>query len=432
MYTIERLDGLVTYRDKAEQITLSIPEADFAGMLQTKSIPSLTDDDAFRRAVLMPISGLPLSQIARIKQAKTACILVSDATRAVPTARVAAIIVDELIAGGMPLSGITFFVAIGVHREASEDEMRCFLGDTLYGKVHIENHTPFDADNLINLGDTSRGTPVEVNKRAYQCDLHIQIGKVEPHEFAGFSGGRKSVLPGIASERTIIINHRPEMISNAMSTIGVLAGNPVHEDMLEAAQLFHIDFAVNFILNNTLEPAALFAGGMLESHNTAVDFVREYLGVVMKRPDIIVTTPGQPLNIDFYQTVKALIALTEIADETITIVLYSDCPEGLNAPDMLRAFTSSDKLEEVLRFSTENYRIQMDHVLLLAKLFKKHIKIIVYSPNITEDELSGMFFIPCSNAEELMETAYRVCGKEHPKVLFYPRPQTGLPMLAKE
>lgn len=431
MYTIERQQDFVIYRDEVENVTLSISAADYAGMLQTKPIPPITEDEVFRQAVLQPQSGLPLSQIARAKQAKTACVLVSDSTRAVPTSRVAAIVVDELLAGGVPLSGILFIVAIGVHRQAGQNEMRSFLGEELYGKVRIENHTPFEADNLIKLGTTSRGTPVEVNKRAYDCDLHIQIGKVEPHEFAGFSGGRKSVLPGIASEEAIITNHRPEMISDAMAAIGVLEGNPVNEDMLEAAELFRIDFAINFILNNELEPAALFAGGMKESHYAAVNFVRKYLGVIIEKPDIIVTTPGQPLNIDFYQTVKALIALTEIVDQSVTIVLYSECAEGISSPDMLRAFQSSGQIDEVVQYATENYRIQMDHVLLLAKIFRKKVKIVVYSPNIEPDDLKDMFFIPCTDVEQLMETAYSVCGKERPKVLFYPRPQTGLPILSE-
>ena len=128
----------------------------------------------------------------------------------VATAPMARVAVDELVKGGIELENITFFVAIGVHRPATEDEMRCALGE-LYGKVECVNHTPFDKDNLIYLGDSSNGTPVTVNRRAYECDVHVQIGKVEPHEFAGFSGGRKSVLPGISSEETIRINHRPEL-----------------------------------------------------------------------------------------------------------------------------------------------------------------------------------------------------------------------------
>ena len=313
-------------------------------------------------------------------------------------------------------------------RPANDDEMKLFLG-ALYGKVKAENHRPFDPDNLISLGETSGGTPIEVNKKAYECDLHIQIGKVEPHEFAGFSGGRKSVLPGISSEKTIRINHRPEMIMDPKAAIGVLDGNPIHADMVETAKKFRIDFAVNCILNNELSLAAAFAGDLVESHRAAIAFVQQYLSVSLIKPDIIVTTPGQPLDIDFYQTVKALISLTEILDETITVVLYCGCLEGVNSPDMLRAFRSSDDLNEVIRFTTDNYQIQMDHVLLLSKFLKKNVKIVVCCPNVSDQEIHDMFMIPCADPKKVMDTAFEVSGKKEPKVLFYPRPQTGLPVL---
>lgn len=428
MYQLIQHERKAVFTDTVLGVTFEVPQQCCMGMKQTNTIPAILDDTVLEQAICNPVSGKRLSEIAKDRGAKTASILVSDATRAVPTARLAKYVVEELERGGVPLSGIHFFVAIGVHRPATEEEMKLFLGD-LYGKVHVENHTPFDGENLIDLGKTSTGTPVQVNKRAYECDLHIQIGKVEPHEFAGFSGGRKSVLPGVSSEETIRVNHRPEMILHPKAAIGVLEGNPVHQDMVETARKFRIDFGVNCILNNELELAAAFAGGMEESHAAAIDFVKKYLSVPLEKPDIIVTTPGLPLDIDFYQTAKALIALTEILDEEITVVLYCGCQEGVNSPDMLRGFRSSRNIDEVVRFTTENYEIQMDHVLLLSKILKKNCRIIVCCPNVTDQEVEDMFMIPCQDPAKAMERAFALSGKEQPKVLFYPRPQTGLPVL---
>lgn len=428
MYVLENKNNSAIFCDTELGVSFSVPQADSMGMVQTKQIDAIEDPSQLRRAFENPVSGKRLSEMVKDLGSKTACILISDATRGIPTAPLAAIAVEELVEGGMQLENIKFFVAIGVHREATEDEMRRFLGD-LYGKVSVENHTPFDADNLIKLGTTSGGTPVTVNKRAYECDLHIQIGKVEPHEFAGFSGGRKSVLPGICSEETIKINHRPDMILNPMSAIGVLDGNPVNADMTESAEMFRIDFGVNCILNNEMKIAAVFTGGLVECHSAAVNYVRDFLSVSIDKPDVIVTTPGQPLDIDFYQTVKALIALTEIVDESVVTLLYCGCPEGVNSPDMLRAFGSSEDLEEVVKFTTDNYEIQMDHVLLLSKIFRKGASIVLCCPNVTDDEARAMFMKPCSDPEQAMELARRLTGKENPKVLFYPRPQTGLPVI---
>ncbi len=430
MYTLERQGDSCVFFDDELNVRFSVPAENCAGMLQTSQLPAIEDEAVLRQAFENPVSGLKLRDIAKNSGAKSACILVSDATRGVPTAPLAAIAVDELIEGGLSLDNIFFFVAIGVHRPATEAEMKLFLGD-LYGKVHIENHTPFDKDNLIELGVTTGGTPVSVNRKAYNCDLHIQIGKVEPHEFAGFSGGRKSVLPGVASEETIKINHRPEMILNPASAIGALDGNPVNADMTEAAELFRIDFGINCILNNEMKMAAVFTGGLTECHRYAVDYVRSYLGVSFDKPDLIVTTAGQPLDIDFYQTAKALIALTEILDEDVVTLLYCGCPEGVNSPDMLRAFGSSDDLDKVVQYTTDNYEIQMDHVLLLSKIFRKGAKVVLCCPQVTDDEARSMFMIPQKEPQRAIELACELTGKDKPKVLFYPRPQTGLPSLAE-
>ena len=428
MYTLRTEKGISTFEDTMLNVQFSVSEKNCLGMKQTSQIPPLEKSNELRNAFEHPVSGKRLSDIARERGSKTACVLISDATRGIPTSTLAEYVVEELISGGLLLENICFFVAIGVHRPATEEEMKIFLGD-LYGKVRIENHTPFDEENLIFLGETSTGTPVSVNRRAYECDLHIQIGKVEPHEFAGFSGGRKSVLPGIASEETIRCNHRPEMIMNPRAAIGVLEGNPVNIDMIETAEWFRIDFAVNCILNNEMKLSAVFTGGMVESHQAAVNFVKSYLSVSLPKPDVLVITPGQPLDIDFYQAAKALIGVTEILDEEIVVLLYCGCGEGVNSEDMLRAFRSSDKLEEVIRFTVENYEIQMDHVLLLSKILKKNVKIILCCPNVSDEETRDMFMIPCKEPDMALELACSLSGKMNPKVLFYPRPQTGLPIL---
>ena len=421
----EERDGWV-YEDQRLHMQCAIPAACEVSMLQTPDIPELREQEKIEQEIRNPGSGKTLTELVKEKKVKTVSILVSDATRAVPTAKLASAVVKELQENQIALKDITFFVAIGVHRPATEAECQEILGD-LYGEVQIENHTPFDKANLLYLGETKRGTPVYVNQRAYECDLHIQIGKVEPHEFAGFSGGRKSVLPGIAGEETIQINHRPEMILDPKAGIGILEGNPVHEDMLEAAEMFRIDFSVNCILNNTLQLSAVYAGRLQECHEQAVRYVKEILGVPFKKPDILITTPGLPLDIDFYQAVKALIALTEVLEESTTVILYCGCKEGINSPDMLSAFRSDEDLENVVAYTEEHYKIQMDHVLLLSKILRKHVRIFVVCPNIKKEDVEAMFMFPFDSLQDALEEAIRSSGKKEPDILIYPRPQTGLP-----
>ena len=425
MFKYNIIDDEAIYEDTDLNVKFNVPARDCLGMKYTQEISALDEKKDIEKAFCNPVSGKRLSEIAKEKKSKTAAVLISDATRGIPNAILAAYVIRELEKGGLRLEDITFFVAIGVHRPATEEEMKTALGD-FYGKVKIENHTPFDKSNLIFLGKTSTGTPVSVNKRAYECDLHIQIGKVEPHEFAGFSGGRKSVLPGISSEETIHCNHRPEMIMDERATIGNLENNPVNIDMIETAEWFRIDYGVNCILNNEMKLAAVFTGGMLESHNAAVNYVKKYLGVTVPETDIIITTPGQPLDIDFYQALKAVIGLTGVLDNQV-VLLYCGCKEGVNSPDMLRAFSSSDNLDEVIKYTIDNYEIQMDHVLLTSKILKKNVKIVLCCPNVNDEDAKNMFMFPEKNPAKALQLVYKLTGKENPKVLFYPRPQTGLP-----
>lgn len=429
MYRLNWEKNNAIYEDQLLGMSFETPQGWDAKMVQTPQIPSIKDELEIEKAVKNPAFGPPLRELAREKKAKTASILVSDATRAVPTARLLKYAAEELLEAGLSPENIRVFVAIGVHRPATEEEMNMFLGEYA-GKIPIENHTPFEKENLLYMGHTSWGTPVWVNKRAAQCDIHIQIGKIEPHEFAGFSGGRKSVLPGISGEETILWNHRPQMLLEERAAIGVLEGNPIHEDMVEAAEKFRLDFGVNCILNNELELAAVFAGEVKASHKAGADFLKKQLGVKISRPDILVTTPGLPFDIDFYQSVKALMAVTEIVDKETVVILCCGCPEGVNSPDMLRAFGSSDDLEGVADYTAANYKIQMDHVLLISKILRKGVKIIVCCPNIADEDLKKMFMIPAHSPAEAMKKAAELTGKETGEILFYPRPQTGLPVLA--
>lgn len=428
MYRLTETDGKLCYADEILGVNARVFGGWAAELVQTPQIAAMGSEEEIRYRIQHPSASQSLGALVQTRNARTVSILVSDATRAVPTAKLLKWVVEELVEADILLSDIHVFVAVGVHRAATEKEMEDFLGE-FYGKISIENHRPFSKESLWYLGETSRGTPVWVNRRAMECDLHLQIGKVEPHEFAGFSGGRKSVLPGICGEKTITQNHRPEMILHGGAGIGLLEGNPVHEDMVEAAGKYRIDFGVNCVLNNELELAAVFAGGMEESHRQAVDYVREQMGVGIERPDILVTTPGNPLDIDFYQAVKALIALTEILDERTVVVLYCGCPEGVNSPDMLRAFYSGESLEQVVSYTVEHYKIQMDHVLLLSKILRKGVKVVVCCPNLSEEEIRGMFMIPAPTLQAAMDRACQLSRKAGGKVLFYPRPQTGLAVL---
>lgn len=432
MYSLTNVNGMAVYEDRTEEVCIRVPAACCQGMAAMRPMPTIEDEDYFRRCVFFPISGSSLRTLAESRCARSACILVSDATRLSPTSRFVPYLVEELVAGGVPMEGILFVVAIGVHRDATKEEMRAMVGEALWGRVRIINHTPFDRENLLLLGTTSFGTPVEVNKEAYACDLHIAVGKVEPHEFAGFSGGRKSVLPGICSERTISRNHSPEMLFSKNALPGILEGNPVHQDMLESARMFRIDFCINAVLNEQNQPAAAFAGDVEEAHRAAVLFLKDYAQVAIAKPDIIVTTPGAPLNIDFYQSMKTLIALAGVLSQDTVVALYCECVEGVNSEDMMRPFRETRSLAEAVEYMMDHYKIQMDHALLISRILKKGVKIVVYSPHVSEEDIAAMHMVPAADYEDMMEKAWALTSKKQPRIVFYPQAQRGLPILLEE
>lgn len=428
MYDLQLSGDTAIYTDKVENRRISVPAASCAGMFAAGTPPTNTDKSVYLSCLQTPVAGKALRDIAKEKQAKTAAVIVSDITRNVPTHTVAGHIVDELVAGGVPMEGITFFVALGVHRDATTPEMKSFIGSDLYGKVAIENHEPFSEDKLISLGTTTRGTPVSVNKKAYQCDVKVVVGKVELHEMAGFSGGRKSVLPGVASEKTILVNHRPEMIFDPGTGAGKLAGNPIHEDMVEAAKMFGVDFNVNFVVDATEQPSRVFAGSLEESHLQATEYVREFCTIALpEKPDVFVITPGSPLNCDMYQGVKALIAMHHVLDANTVVLLYAAFPEGMNSDDFVAPLLKyPDDLDKAKNYAWNNYKIQMDHTLPIIEIIKTGAKIVVCTDHVPDTLIRALHMTPCPDLDNAMTLAVKLSGKQNPRVAFCPQPQRGL------
>lgn len=421
MYRIREEKEKITFLDEEENRKAIVERKNYLGFYMSGN-PEEMDDTQIETAVRIPAKGeKSLREIVKEKRAKTACILISDATRGVPTKTVAPYVVSELTAGGIEKKNITFIVALGVHRDATEGEKKEFLGD-LYGSMAIENHNAWDEENLIYLGETSRHTPVKVNKKVYDSDIVVTIGKVELHDMAGFSGGRKSILPGVASEETIVVNHRPEMIVDPGSYAGNLKGNPIHEDMLETANMCGVDYTVNLVMNQEYKIAGIFSGDLYQSHLQATEFLKSFCQTELpQKPDIYVVCPGKPLSIDMYQGVKALIAFHKLAEEGSTVILYGDFKEGINSRDFYEPFEKYPDLEELRDFVWKNYKIQMDHIVPIWEMLKKKVRILVVSENVSKEKVEAMHMEKCETLQEALDLAIRESKKSDPKVAFCPQ-----------
>ncbi|WP_455760149.1 nickel-dependent lactate racemase family protein [Cloacibacillus evryensis] len=423
-YNLTEAEGGLEYTDRVEGITVRLPrELERADFIYPEEPQAPDFDTLMKGAMANPIGAPLLRETAKGK--RNAAVLVSDATRAVATAQVLPFIVRELNEAGISLEDIRLIVATGVHRNATEAEMKVIAGD-YYGKIRIENHDPYTPEKLVTLGKTSFGNYAEVNRSAYEAELRVAVGKIEAHEFAGFSGGRKSVLPGIASEKCIVYNHRPEMILNPSAVSGVLKDNPVHLDMLETARLLGIDFCVNMVQNAQGQPLGIFAGEMEAAHLKGIEFLRLIFGMKLSHSaNIYLVTPGAPLNIDLYQSIKALVALTPVVKENDTIIFYSKCTEGINSEDMMAPFKGAPSLEAVMKTVTENYRIQMDHALLLCKLYQKGAGIIACSSNIEPGAFADLRMTTAESVDQAIKTAIkrREAGAVKPALAIIPTPQ---------
>ena len=426
MYSIHKANEKIIYSDSIENVEVTINEKNYLGFINIKEPSTLKWPEDFINAFMYPVNSKPIHELAL--GAKKVAIVVSDSTRGVPTSKVMPFVIKELKEAGITLSQIVVIIALGVHRPANKKEITEIVGADYIDQLKIVNHDPYDEKKLINLGLTSFGTPVEINKIVYQSDFRISIGKVEAHEFAGFSGGRKSVLPGISSEKSIKINHRPEMILKRGSIPGELNNNSIHKDMVEAAKMLGIHYSVNFVLNGNGRTVGLFTGELFETHQKAVEFLTSFCRVkIEKKPDIILTTPGYPLNIDFYQSIKPIIALQTILSEGGIIVLYSLYPDGFNSEDMLLPFDGAYNIDEVIAKLVKNYEIQMDHALLLCKILSKKIKIIATSPNVTKETLKKIFIEPADTPQKAVQKALKMSEKSNPNILIFPQPQRTLP-----
>ena len=428
MYSIHENGLKLTYRDEVENVEISVGREQCLGLIGIQEPPAISWPDDFRTAFGSPVGTRTLHDLAR--GAKRIAIIVSDSTRGVPTAKVMPMILGELASAGVRRTNVTVIIATGVHRPATEEEINEIIGGENLAGLQVISHDPYDMEKLVSLGNTLSGTSVEVNRTVCKADLRIAIGKVEPHEFAGFSGGRKSIFPGIASERSIEFNHRPEMLMSPYARPGQLDGNPIHLDMIEAAGMLKIHFSVNLVLNQAGKTIGIFTGDLIEAHLAAVCFMRSFCQISMTAmPDIIVTTPGRPLNINFYQSVKPLIALAPIMMEGGVLVLYCSCRDGLGTEDMLIPYEGARNTEEVINRLKSDYRIQMDHALLLGKILQRGIRIIVATPSVEEAVLHKMFMSAAESPQKALEKAMNMVPKPKPTVLFFPQAQRALSVL---
>ena len=307
-------------------------EYDFgAAKILTSSIeeynPGQSEAALIEAAMENPVGGVRLQELAKDKH--NIVIIASDHTRPVPSK----VIIPPMLAAireGNPNADITILISTGCHRETTKEELIAKFGEEIVKKEKILIHDCDDTENLVNIGTLPSGGQCIVNRIAVDADLLLAEGFIEPHFFAGFSGGRKSVLPGIAARETVLANHCSEFIAHPCARTGILEGNPIHKDMLWAAKQAKLRYIVNVVLNGEKQVIYAVAGELEAAHKKGTDFLSDLCGVKTDPADIVISTNGgYPLDQNVYQAVKGMTAAEAAVKEGGVIIMLADSSDGL-------------------------------------------------------------------------------------------------------
>lgn len=310
-------------------VTAHINDANLAGTLVSKAATyqaSLSEKDLVEQSLDNPIGSPSLEELATGK--KNIVIISSDHTRPVPSHIITPILLRRLRSVA-PEARIRILVATGFHRPSTHAELVAKYGEEIVANEEIVMHKSQVDEDMVKIGKLPSGGDLIINKVAEEADLLISEGFIESHFFAGFSGGRKSVLPGISSYKTIMANHSGEFINDKYSRTGNLHHNMVHHDMVYAARKAGLQFILNVVLDEDKHIIGSFAGDLEAAHKQGTDFVGELAGVKAIKSDIAITTNGgYPLDQNIYQAVKGMTAAEATNKQNGTIIIVAGCRDG--------------------------------------------------------------------------------------------------------
>ncbi|MDR3111078.1 MAG: nickel-dependent lactate racemase [Planctomycetaceae bacterium] len=397
------------------QLTVELPEENVAKVLNIHSAPAVEDPmDAVFDVLEDPIEAEPLAAIAEGK--KSACVVICDITRPVPNDLVLPPILQTLEDAGIDPQKITILIATGLHRSSTPEERVEILGEDLLGrKYKVIDHNAKKLHQHEYLGVTKSGTPIWIDRRYLEADVKVLTGLIEPHFMAGFSGGRKLICPGIAAAETICPWHSPKLLEHENARYGCLEGNPVHSEQMEIARKAGCDFIVNVVLNQERKIVAVVGGEMNRAHLKGVAIARKLAVDMVEKPaDIVVTSgAGYPLDKTWYQTIKGIVGAAEILKPGGTIVIASECSEGVGSKEFEEIAGKFPSLDEFMEAITteEFFSVDQWQVEELAKALRRG-KVKVVTQGVLPEVLQQYFVEPAETVEEAVKEAMKKYGAE--------------------
>ena len=391
--------------------------------------PNLNEQELVLNAMQNPVGTETLKDLARGKN--KVVIIASDHTRPVPSKVIIPPMLREIRVGN-PNADITILIATGCHRGTTKEELISKFGADIVENEKIYIHDCDETEKLVNIGTLPSGSDCEINKIAIEADLLVAEGFIEPHFFAGFSGGRKSVLPGVASRKTVLGNHCSEFINSENARTGILENNPIHNDMLWAAKQAKLTYIVNVVLNAEKEVIFATAGDVETAHKKGTDFIRGLCEVETKKADIVISTNGgYPLDQNVYQAVKGMTAAEATVRDGGVIIMLARSNDGIGGdhfyhqladePDInktMELFLSRSRGETV----TDQWQTQV-----LLRVLKKAT--VIYISEIDDEIIKKMHMYPAKSIDEALVLAKKILKKENPEIVAIP---DGISVIVKE
>jgi nickel-dependent lactate racemase len=403
-------------------------------VLKPKEQKGLVDPvEKIREAIKKPLKCEPLYKIIESKKVlNRICIVVSDATRPVPSHIILEALITELNKYGIQDNQISILIATGLHRPSREDELVRILGSNLKNRLKIINHVATDKNSLKYLGETNDRIPIYINKHYCESDVKIITGYVEPHFFFGFSGGRKAIAPGISGEETIQANHSAKNIASPHSRFGKYKNNLMHRNAMEISKIVGADFTINTCINEKHEIVKVAAGNIEEVHKVLVDYQLKNIFEEIREPyDIVVCgNGGYPLDLNLYQAVKSM-AIGELAvKKDGTIISVNECVEGVGKgqENFKKLIFSGMEPEELYNKIVKEEILVQDQweIQILCRVLMKADVIVVSSLN--ENEIGNIGLKYTKTVEEGIKMALEKSGLDA-KILILPHGPQILPYI---
>ncbi len=388
-----------------KELTVSLPGHINVQVINKHPMPVLADSNrAIQDAFVNPVQSPTLPDLARGK--KSVCILICDITRPVPNGLILPPLVKTLQEAGIDRDNILILVATGLHRPNEDEELRELIGsDEIFSTIRIENHFARDREAHVDLGCTSQGIPVGIDKRFIDADLRLVTGLVEPHFMAGYSGGRKVVAPGVAYQDTILKFHTAHILEHQNSENCVLEGNPLHQAQLEIIRTIGDIYAVNVVIDDRRRLGLVTFGAIEPSHLEAVSFLKNYAEIDISRKfkTVVTSAGGYPLDKTYYQTVKGMVGPMSILEPGGTIIIASECSEGMGSPEFISAQKmlceyGAERFMAILGGRSEALIDEWQTEMLLKPL--RHGFVQLFTTGLTEEQLGQTYVEHVTSLDE--------------------------------